>query len=139
VVSEGVLRIEADTLTNIPSDEELRLLQARASSAGEVASVRLREGEVVYSDGANRVQSGIRLAPGRWYRSALTLDLSAQTYAVELRDATSGAIILQDEDLGWRSTDAQSVNRVCAQLPPQPGLDLYLDDVRVMAIAGGSD
>jgi len=129
-VSEGVLRVEAETLTNLASAEELRLLQVRGAT-GEVASVRLRDGEVVYGDGTARVRSGLFLAPGRWYRSVLVLDFASQTYAVELRNAADDSILLQDGGLGWRSIESSIVKRLCAELPPQPGLDLYLDDVRV--------
>jgi hypothetical protein len=129
-VSSGVLRVEAETLTNMASTDELRLLQVRGT-AGELASIRLRDGQVVYGDGAVRVRSGLVLAPGRWYRSALVLDLGSLTYAIEIRNGTDDSILLQAEGLGWRSTDAPIANRACAELPPQPGLDLYLNNVRV--------
>lgn len=129
-VSSGVLRVEAETLTNMASTDELRLLQVRGT-AGELASIRLRDGEVVYADGTARVRSGLVLAPGRWYRSVLVLDLGSLTYAIEIRNGTDDSILVQDEGLGWRPTDAPIANRACAELPPQPGLDLYLNNVRV--------
>ena len=133
-ISEGVLRVEAETLFNLATEGELRMLQVRGVS-GELVAIRLRNREVVYQDGPTRVRSGLILAPGRWYHSVLTLDLATKTYAIELRDATDDSILLQDEGLVWRSTDSSIVNRVCAELPPQPGLDLYLDDVRVTSNA----
>lgn len=129
-VSEGLVRAEAETLFNVGTEEDVRLLQV-GGVAGELASIRLRGGEVVYLDGAERVRSDVRLVPGRWYRSILALDLAAQTYGIELRDAVTDALLLSDDALGWRFTDSPIVNRVCAELPAQPGLDLYLDDVRV--------
>jgi hypothetical protein len=128
-VSSGVLRVEAETLTNMASTDELRLLQVRGTG-GEIASIRLRDGEVVYTDGTARVRSGLVLAPGRWYRSALVLDLGSKTYAIEIRSGTDDSILLQDGGLAWRSTESIA-NRACAELPPQPGLDIYLNNVRV--------
>jgi hypothetical protein len=129
-VSTGVLRAEIATLVNIASNEELHLLQLRGP-AGELASVRLREGEVVYATGASLVRSDLFLAPGRWYRSALTLDLAAQTYRLEIRNASNDTLLLEADGLAWRSSQSSVANRLCVELPSQPELDLYLDDVLV--------
>lgn len=133
-VSGGTLQVQAEGLFNMLSDQELRLIQVRGAG-GEVAAIRLRGGEVVYGDGLSRIRSSLILAPGRWYRSVLTLDASSKTYAFELRDAASDSILLQDQALAWR-TEASTLNRVCAEVPSEPGLDLYLDDVRVTSISG---
>ena len=74
-----VLRAGADVLFNEPSTGDMKLLQLRGRG-GEAASIRLREGEVVYADGDTRVRSGLVLEPGRWYRAVLGLDLAARTY-----------------------------------------------------------
>ena len=133
-VSGGQLRVEIEGLFNLASDQELRLAEVR--SVEELASVRLRSGQVVYGDGLERIDSGLILVPGRWYRSILDLDLDSQTYSLEIREAASDAVLLQETQLGWRSTESSIVNRLCAELPPQPGLDLYLDDVRVTTEGG---
>jgi hypothetical protein len=133
-ISEGTVRVEAAGLFNVASEQELRLIQVRGAG-GELASIRLRNGEVVYGDGIERIRSELVLVPGRWYRSVLTLDLATKTYAIELYDAANDSLLLQDDGLAWR-TDSPVVNRVCAELPPQPGLDLYLDDVRVTTTTG---
>lgn len=129
-VSVGVLRAEIATLVNIASNEELHLLQLRGP-AGELASVRLREGEVVYGTGTSRVRTGLFLAPGRWYLSALILDFATQSYDLEMRNASDGSLLLEADELPWRSTESSVANRLCVELPPQPELDLYLDDVLV--------
>lgn len=132
-VSDGTVRVEAAGLFNVPSEQELRLIQVRGAG-GELASIRLRNGEVVYGNGLERIRSDLVLVPGRWYRSVLTLDMATKAYSLELYDAANDSLLLQDDALAWR-TDSPIVNRVCAELPPQPGLDLYLDDVRVTTSA----
>ncbi len=124
-----VLRAGADVLFNEPSTGDMKLLQLRGRG-GEAASIRLREGEVVYADGDTRVRSELVLEPGRWYRVVLGLDLAARTYGVEVRDAVDDEVLLEDAGLGW-TAEVEAVDRVCAELSPQPGLELYLDEVRV--------
>lgn len=134
VGDSGVLRAGADVLFNEPSDGDIKLLQLRGSG-GEAASIRLREGEVVYTDGSTRVRSELVLVPGRWYRAVLGLDLAARTFGVEIRDAVNNEILLADTGLAW-ATEVEPVDRVCAELSPQPGLELYLDEVRVRSRLG---
>ncbi len=128
-VEGDVLRAGADVLFNEPSTGDMKLLQLRGRE-GEVASIRVREGEVVYADGDTRVRSGLVLEPGRWYRVVLGLDLAARTFGVQVRDAVDDAILLEDAGLAW-AAEVEAVDRVCAELSPQPGLELYLDEVRV--------
>ena len=40
--------------------------------------------------------------------------------------------------LAWTATDVPGTDRVCAELSPQPGLELYLDNVWA-ASDGGND
>lgn len=126
----STIRLQAELLYNLATGDDLRLLQARGSG-GEFASVRLRDDELVYFDGATRVRSGVTVAPGRWYRAVLTFDLAAATYGIEVVAVATNETILATSDLAIRSAEGGAPNRVCAELPPQPGLDLYLDDVRV--------
>jgi hypothetical protein len=132
-----VLRAGADVLFNEPSTGDIKLLQLRGSG-GEAASVRLREGEVVYADGDTRVRSGLVLSPGRWYRAVLGLDLAARTFGVQIRDGVDDAILLADEGLAW-AAEIEVVDRVCAEVSPQPGLELYLDEVRVRSRLGEAE
>lgn len=127
--TEGLLRIQAESLFNIATQAELFLLQVR-SDGGEVASVRMREGQLVYPDGEDRVETDRLLAPGRWYRSEIELDFGRQTYAVEVRDVASGTALLTEDDLGWRTAGSLTVNRICIEVPAAVGLDLYIDNVR---------
>ena len=124
-----VLRAGADVLFNEPSTGDMKLLQLRGRG-GEAASIRLREDEVVYADGDTRVRSELVLEPGRWYRVVLGLDLAARNMGVEVRDAVDDEVLLEDAGLGW-TAEVEAVDRVCAELSPQPGLELYLDEVRV--------
>ncbi|HET8777009.1 MAG TPA: hypothetical protein VFN76_05040 [Candidatus Limnocylindria bacterium] len=137
-VSTGVLRAQIATLVNVPSNEELHLLQLRGPG-GELASVRLRNGEVVYGTGASRVRTDLFLAPGRWYLSALTIDFATHTYRLEIRNDSNGTLVLEAHDLPWSSSEASAANRLCVELPPQPELDLYLDDVLVTTGDGEED
>lgn len=129
-ISDGQLRVEADGLYNIPTEDELHLLQVRGD-AGEAASVRLREGQLVYPDGDRRVASDRVLAPGRWYRSTLTLDVEARTYAIEVSDLVSGTTLLSEDGLAWRIAGSSSLNRACVEVPAEAGLDLYLNNVLI--------
>lgn len=137
VVEADMLRAGTKALFNAPSTGDMKLLQLRGRG-GEAASIRLREGEVVYADGDARVRSGLVLAPGRWYRALLALDLTARTYDVQIRDAVDGAILLEDTGLAWPG-DVATVDQVCAELSSQPGLELYLDDVRVRSTGEDED
>ena len=128
LVEEGVLRAGSYVLFNEQPADDLRLLQLRGPG-GELAAIRLREGEVVYTDGDARVRSGLTLDPGRWYRAVLTLDIPSRTYGVEVRDRVGDRVLLRDAGLAWTSTDVPGTDRVCAELSPQPGLELYLDNV----------
>jgi len=134
-LSEGRVRIEAEGLFNMPTEGEVHLLQVRGD-AGEAASIRLREGQLVYPDGGERVETDRVLAPGRWYRSVLTLDIASQTYGVEVRDVVSGTAFLDEEGLDWRVTDSASLDRICAEVPEEAGLDLYLNNVLVVPVEG---
>lgn len=136
-VEADVLRAGTDALFNEPSTGDMKLLQLRGRG-GEAASIRLRQGEVVYADGTTRVRSGLVLVPGRWYRAVLALDLVGRTYGVQIRDAVDDEILLEDAGLAWPG-DVATVDQVCAELSPQPGLELYLDDVRVRSTGEGED
>jgi hypothetical protein len=132
VPSASVLRLEAEILYNLATGDDLRLLQARGSG-GEFASLRLRDDELVFFDNETRIRSGVTIDPGRWYRAMMTLDLNARTYDISVVEITSDRTILEESDLAIRAGAIEIPNRVCAEIPPQPGLDLYLDDVRVVA------
>jgi hypothetical protein len=129
------LRAGANTLFNAPSTGDIRLLQLRGRG-GEAAAVRLREGEVVYTDGDTRVRTGLILNPGRWYRITLALELATRTYGVQVRDVVDDEILLEDSGLGW-TAQIEVVDRVCSEISPQAGLELYLDDVRVRSRGEG--
>jgi hypothetical protein len=130
----GVLRAGMDVLFNEPSAGDIKLIQVRGRG-GEAASIRLREGEVVYADGDTRVRSDVILEAGRWYRAVLGLDLATRTYGIEIRDVVDDAVLLAEADLGWAG-EVEAVDRICAELSPQPGLELYLDEVRVRSRLG---
>lgn len=132
-----VLRAGADVLFNAPSSGDMKLLQLRGRG-GEAASIRLREGEVVYADGNERVRTELLLVPGRWYRAVLALDLAARTFGVQIRDRVSDEILLEDAGLGW-TAEVEVVDRVCAEVAPQPDLELYIDDVRVRTTGEDGD
>ena len=128
LVEDGVLRAGSYVLFNELPADDLKLLQLRGPG-GELAAIRLREGEVVYTDGDTRVRSELILDPGRWYRAVLTLDIPSRTYGVEVRDRAGDRVLLRDAGLAWTDTDVPGTDRVCAELSPQPGLELYLDNV----------
>jgi hypothetical protein len=137
LVEDGVLRAGSYVLVNELPADDLKLLQLRGPG-GELAAIRLRQDEVVYTDGDTRVRSGLTLDPGRWYRVVLTLDFGSRTYGLEVRDRVGDKVLLRDSGLAWTSTDVSGTDRVCAELSPQPGLELYLDNVWA-ANDGGND
>lgn len=126
------LRLEAEIVYNLATGDDVLLLQARGSG-GEYASLRLRGDELVYFDGAVRVRSGVTIEPGRWVRAMLTFDRTGGTYAISVSEVSTGEVTLEANGLGVRTAAGEIPNRLCVELPAQPGLDLYLDDVRVVA------
>jgi hypothetical protein len=134
--TEGVLRIEAESLFNVATPADVFLLQVRGDG-GEVASVRMREGLLVYPDGEERVETDRVLLPGRWYRSEIELDFGSQTYTLRVRDVASGTSLISEDGLDWRTAEVPSVNRICIEVPAVEGLDLYLDNVRASTEGAG--
>jgi hypothetical protein len=134
-VEADILRAGASALFNASSSGDMKFVQLRGQG-GEAASIRLREGEVVYADGDTRVRTELLLAPGRWYRATLSLDRASRTFGVQIADVADDELLLQDAGLRW-TTEVEAVDQVCAEVSPQPGLELYLDDVRVRSSGGG--
>ena len=116
-------------------DGDIKLLQLRGRG-GEAASIRLREGEVVYTDGDVRAcEAGSFSSPAagivRCWGSTSRRGPSASRSAT--RSMTRSC--LPDAGLAW-AAEVEAVDRVCAELSPQPGLELYLDEVRVRSRLG---
>ncbi|MDQ2941818.1 MAG: hypothetical protein M3R05_06490 [Chloroflexota bacterium] len=129
-VTSDLLRVNGNFLANAVPLSEPRLVLMRGPG-GEVASVRIRKGVFSYFNGATRINSTVAFAAGSWYSVEMSLHISSKTY--DLRVAALGAAspLIQATGLAWRPSQAAALDRVCIENEGEPGLDLYLDDLRV--------
>jgi hypothetical protein len=113
-----------------PEDASIPSIRAVGS---ELATVRFgRGGDFVYFDGGRRVGSGVRYAPGVWYRAIVTLDVPTRTYSFDVRDAT-GKTILMRSGIRWRNASDTNPDRLCVSTGSgRVGESLWFDDVRAI-------
>jgi hypothetical protein len=128
----GTLIVAVDILLNPLPVEDGPLVEVRGAG-GELTSIRLRQGRVVYHDGETRVISDLQLEPGLWYRATITVDLGAGSSGITVSVAGQDDVLLEAADIAWRSEEAVDAARVCLALPAEPGLVLYADNLRVIA------
>jgi hypothetical protein len=114
------------------TSEDASIVSIRTGGT-ELATVRFgRGGDFVHFDGIERVGSGVRYTPGAWYRAIVTLDLQAQTYSFDLRDAR-GASVLKRTGVRWRNNTDANPDRLClATGSGRIGEALWFDNIRVI-------
>lgn len=129
-VTSDLLRVDGNFLANAVPLSEPRLLLMRGPG-GEVASVRIRKGVFSYFNGATRINSSVAFAAGSWYSVEMSLHLSSRTYDLRVSALGATSPLIQATGLAWRPSQAAALDRVCLENEGEPGLDLYLDDLRV--------
>lgn len=130
-VASGLLRVSGNFLENAAPLSEPRLLSIRGPG-GEVASVRVRKGVFSYFDGAIRINSNVALVAGSWYSVQVSVHFATKTYDLRVTPLGSESPLIESTGLAWRASPAAGLDRVCLENEGEPGLDLYLDDLRVV-------
>ncbi len=117
-----------------PGTSDSILLSMRGSG-GETVSIRATDRETLaWFDGPTKVRSGSTLAPGRWYRVAVTLDQSARTYSFRVTQ-DDGTLVLARKGIAWRSPDVESARILCVETAGgRPGSSIDLAEVRVQEL-----
>ncbi len=129
-VGSDLLRVNGNFLANAVPVSEPRLLSIRGPG-GEVASFRVRKGVFSYFNGATRINSTVGFAAGSWYSVQMSLHISTRTYDLRVTALGSTTSLIESTGLAWRPSLVAELDRVCIETEGEPGVDLYLDDLRV--------
>jgi hypothetical protein len=129
----GRIQMSIDVRLDRQGTSDTFLLMARGGGE-ELASIRVDDQRRVrVANAKDRETTNVRIAPGRWYRVAMDLDVGAQTVRARLLDA-AGRELLDRSRLSWRGAGTV-VEKVCvASSSGAPGVGLTWDSVRVARI-----
>jgi hypothetical protein len=126
------LVVDLFALRRVRTSDDASIASIRTGGT-ELATVRFgRDGDFAYFDGIERVDSPVRYTTGAWYRAIVTLDLQAQTYAIDVRDAR-GTSLLKRTGIKWRNRSDTNPDGLClATGSGRVGEALWFDNVRVI-------
>lgn len=104
-----------------------------AGDGRRVLSVRFSAfGTYEYGDDTGLHNLAAQWNADSWYHLEAKIHLDIRTYDLELKDATTGAVVLRIQGRGWEDPKARAIDRVCVQAPfGFPGLRLSLDNMNV--------
>ncbi|MGH2477593.1 MAG: hypothetical protein ACRDIL_20255, partial [Candidatus Limnocylindrales bacterium] len=131
IARAGQVSMSMDVRLDRQGPDDTILLMARGDGE-ELGGLRVDDQRRVrVSRLDDRETTDVRMAPGRWYRVAIDLDVGRRTFTARLSDA-AGKTLLERTGQAWRAANVNIVDGMClAASAGEAGLGLTFDNVRV--------